>query len=473
LEGVYRGFSIGGQPELVRGSDIIKFRWLETSLVDRPADPDALFTVVRAEGVLDAEYDVRILEEGEEYVVEDLTRGLTSGEVPTRENLEGGKKDGKKTPVQRQEALKANIEDLRQALLNADDGSDTQPLIERAVKAAQDALKDADLSVEIERGTGSSISPKEICDHLLSLYNSNNDDEPGIQSAIDAANAALKGDVERADGPLREAYSWFPEQAQAMQVASFKDRTGGVLNETLAQAFSQALYRFMDTMMEAPDLAARHQNVADFAQFLNVWLNHDAAMRSELARGEGLPESEGEDTLPFATLIENLRASLTRGEEAESLAAPVSLERFESLQNELSTVQAEAQATLTRVELAEGNVSRLEGELVERGEQIELLRTDITQRDTEIAVLRKQPLKHEAPVAFTDALLPGALARSHPANDTSQDPAANALEALRIKRDKAQNAAISEPDVVKRGELVTEWMSLDAQLRTALLQLQS
>lgn len=38
LEGVYRGFLISGRPELVRGSNIDKFNWIETSLVDRPCD---------------------------------------------------------------------------------------------------------------------------------------------------------------------------------------------------------------------------------------------------------------------------------------------------------------------------------------------------------------------------------------------------------------------------------------------------
>jgi hypothetical protein len=47
-EGVYRGFSLGGKPELARGSKIEEFTLLEISLVDRPADTGARFTLVRA-----------------------------------------------------------------------------------------------------------------------------------------------------------------------------------------------------------------------------------------------------------------------------------------------------------------------------------------------------------------------------------------------------------------------------------------
>jgi hypothetical protein len=48
--GVYKGFSIGVRPELVRGNSVEKLTWVENSLVDRPKDPDAVFTVARAEG---------------------------------------------------------------------------------------------------------------------------------------------------------------------------------------------------------------------------------------------------------------------------------------------------------------------------------------------------------------------------------------------------------------------------------------
>jgi len=48
--GVYKGFSVGVRPKVVRGKDVESCTWVENSLVDRPADPDAKFTLVRADG---------------------------------------------------------------------------------------------------------------------------------------------------------------------------------------------------------------------------------------------------------------------------------------------------------------------------------------------------------------------------------------------------------------------------------------
>lgn len=59
-EGVYRGFSVGVQPTIVRGSDVTACRWNETSLVDRPADSDAVFTMVRVEAA-EAETEVEVV----------------------------------------------------------------------------------------------------------------------------------------------------------------------------------------------------------------------------------------------------------------------------------------------------------------------------------------------------------------------------------------------------------------------------
>lgn len=172
--GVYKGFSVGVRPSLMRGKDVESCRWVETSLVDRPKDPDALFSVYRAAEVEEsmAKFQVgdrvRHAEGGEGVLTESLShhepathfmmrvdggaqdtlvsydllerldptpaaageeaeapgtpvaeeraettgepadaepepvdRGLTSSEVPSRENLEGGEKDAKKLHAER------------------------------------------------------------------------------------------------------------------------------------------------------------------------------------------------------------------------------------------------------------------------------------------------------------------------------------------------------------------------------------
>jgi len=48
-EGVYKGYSVGVNPTLMMDKTVEKLLWVETSLVDRPKDVDAIFTHQRAE----------------------------------------------------------------------------------------------------------------------------------------------------------------------------------------------------------------------------------------------------------------------------------------------------------------------------------------------------------------------------------------------------------------------------------------
>ena len=62
-EGVYRGFSVGVTPKVMRGADVTVCEWWDTSLIDRGKDKDALFTVWRSGDVdPNAEVEVEVLE---------------------------------------------------------------------------------------------------------------------------------------------------------------------------------------------------------------------------------------------------------------------------------------------------------------------------------------------------------------------------------------------------------------------------
>lgn len=68
--GVYKGFSVGVKPKRVKRvagkTEILDGTWYETSLVDRPADPDAVFQLARAEGASDEDTcDVEVEEEAQ------------------------------------------------------------------------------------------------------------------------------------------------------------------------------------------------------------------------------------------------------------------------------------------------------------------------------------------------------------------------------------------------------------------------
>lgn len=78
-EGVYRGFSVGVTPLVVRGDEVTKCAWVETSLVDRPADPDAVFTVVRAEALPDeVEVDVEPDANPSEEALQRMSRQISA-----------------------------------------------------------------------------------------------------------------------------------------------------------------------------------------------------------------------------------------------------------------------------------------------------------------------------------------------------------------------------------------------------------
>ena len=64
LKRTYKGFSVGVRATVMRGNVVEKAKWIETSLVDRPADPDAKIMCFRS-AVADPgdEQDVEVLEE--------------------------------------------------------------------------------------------------------------------------------------------------------------------------------------------------------------------------------------------------------------------------------------------------------------------------------------------------------------------------------------------------------------------------
>ncbi len=76
-EEVYKGFSIGVIPRVMRGKDVETCQWWDTSLVDVGKDKEARFTVFRVDGVSDQAVEV------EELPISD------SDEVPESDTLGG------------------------------------------------------------------------------------------------------------------------------------------------------------------------------------------------------------------------------------------------------------------------------------------------------------------------------------------------------------------------------------------------
>lgn len=93
-EGVYKGLSINVHPTVMRGKEVEVLTWTETSLVDRPKDPDAVFTMFRVDGAEAEEKSETIILEPGEPLPEDLSllsRGVSTEmpDFPKKENVEG------------------------------------------------------------------------------------------------------------------------------------------------------------------------------------------------------------------------------------------------------------------------------------------------------------------------------------------------------------------------------------------------
>ena len=118
VERVYKGFSVGVRAVEMRGLNVEKARWVETSLVDRPADPDAKISLVRADLTDDGgKQDVDIIEDGGDgdespkalrRRIKELEKQIAAGQGGT-----GDDKDGEAGKlITRVVALETQVKDL-------------------------------------------------------------------------------------------------------------------------------------------------------------------------------------------------------------------------------------------------------------------------------------------------------------------------------------------------------------------------
>lgn len=111
---VYTGFSVGINPRIVRGKDVIAVDWIENSLVDRPKDPEAVFTVYRSDAAPGKQYEL----EADEDLFSILER-VAKAEAATT--------PPEKAPEERITELEAKIERLEKQ----DDPNQQRPHMSR------------------------------------------------------------------------------------------------------------------------------------------------------------------------------------------------------------------------------------------------------------------------------------------------------------------------------------------------------
>ena len=75
LDGVYKGFSIGGRKLAKQGNTITEIDWVETSIVDRPANPECKFDVAKKAKDAEGAFLVKLPKQ-EKSVSKDLAKAL-------------------------------------------------------------------------------------------------------------------------------------------------------------------------------------------------------------------------------------------------------------------------------------------------------------------------------------------------------------------------------------------------------------
>ena len=182
-EGVYRGFSIGGQPTVVRGNAVKEFTWVETSLVDRPADPETVITVWRAQGIdMAAEAETVEEEEGPEEETEKEDPDSADSEDESEDTDGGeGKDEGEDEDKGEDEGDQGEAED---------DEIEKEEIAERLMQTVQRLAQTTVLTRLIQVENGTLVQRLEQAESQL----------VNLQRSLDLAQAELEvksGEIER------------------------------------------------------------------------------------------------------------------------------------------------------------------------------------------------------------------------------------------------------------------------------------
>ncbi len=194
-EGVYKGFSIGGRALQRLGNRIKKFRFNEISLVDRPANPDALITLFKADAAF-AEggfKDPGQLADGlisAENVLA-LIQKASSSTTPVRPQAGAQrerhmKKLSKKDAEERMKAFKKKAdEEFDKAVSKAADDMDE----EACDKAMADIFSPNMFSVPEQKAAGATVSQEDLLKALGVVAGAKNDQVAKADASFDVIKA--------------------------------------------------------------------------------------------------------------------------------------------------------------------------------------------------------------------------------------------------------------------------------------------
>jgi hypothetical protein len=423
-EGVYKGYSIGIQPLVMRGKDVEKLDWIETSLVDRPKDPDAVFTAYRADELSEEGADCEVADEApaaEDRVDEPATEA--AAEPPAEPE----------TPRIAPEELEA-LEAQRAAAVAAL----TPPVDEAEAPVADESVERADSDKAKENGHD---SPPKGYPEDKSKYA----DPKNFKYPVDTAEHA------------KAAWSYINKaknagEYSAEELAKIKARIRAACKKFGIEISEERAAEAEEGSTEHEARSTKQDNDPSPSRFVP-----SAASR---ASRSGLPEERAQTaaTVPVRENLEGKKVCrackgsgyVPDGDEervdATAEADPVAETPESETISRIAALEADKTALITRAETAEAEIARVAGELETRSGELAQARERIT-------VLERMPATQNRPVLF-----PQALERDffiNRANDRSADLTAvreklAALQAQRPTDPGEQNALAQQVNLLKQ-----------------------
>ncbi len=148
--GVYKGFSIGGkvtERDTLNKSVIKGIKLYEVSLVDRPANPEATFTLVKAQRTDDDELDevAALLDDGAVTPAElaKAARELSLAKSTAETQDQANKEKATELPVEKGANATANGGSTKQPNMDANHAVGADPMANTAVQASQHEASDS------------------------------------------------------------------------------------------------------------------------------------------------------------------------------------------------------------------------------------------------------------------------------------------------------------------------------------------
>jgi len=195
VNGVYKGFSVGVRPRIMRGNNVTDCEWAETSLVDRPKDIGSRFTAFRADS-MDQPCECEVFEdEGAEYVERSDNEKTENETIEATENSE-----------ENASADNASDDDANGAAADPNAVERVETLAEEPAAAESANVPDPAASPVVESETANSdagiVQRIEELDYLKRIDALNSDNQ-----ALLTRNHNLETEITRVQGQLTAAES--------------------------------------------------------------------------------------------------------------------------------------------------------------------------------------------------------------------------------------------------------------------------